>query len=67
MLAATRALFLYCKHVDHYDFCEAQDGKGNCDQTAATIKSGIQIISARHKMGRGIMIKQQQQSNQENI
>lgn len=34
-------LFHHCKQVDTYDFCEAQDGKGACDRTAATIKSGI--------------------------
>ena len=27
--------------VSTYNFCEAQDGKGACDRTAATIKSGI--------------------------
>lgn len=27
--------------IDTYDFCEAQSGKGACDRTAATIKSGI--------------------------
>jgi hypothetical protein len=29
------------RSIDSYDFCEAQSGKGACDRTAATIKSGI--------------------------
>ena len=27
--------------ITSYDFCEAQDGKGACDRTAATIKSAV--------------------------
>jgi hypothetical protein len=29
------------RSIDSYDFCETQSGKGACDRTAATIKSGI--------------------------
>ncbi|CAC5397469.1 unnamed protein product [Mytilus coruscus] len=34
------ALF-HSGEVTSYNFCEAQDGKGACDRTAATLKSGI--------------------------
>ncbi|CAG2246841.1 unnamed protein product [Mytilus edulis] len=34
------ALF-HSGEITSYNFCEAQDGKGACDRTAATLKSGI--------------------------
>ncbi|CAC5407841.1 unnamed protein product [Mytilus coruscus] len=34
------AIAMSCK-ITAYNFCEAQDGKGACDRTAATLKAGI--------------------------
>lgn len=34
-------IYHHCKAVHSFDFCEAQDGKGACDRTAAVIKANI--------------------------
>lgn len=34
-------IYHHCKAVHLFDFCEAQDGKGACDRTAAVIKANI--------------------------
>ena len=51
-------VFHQCKSVQTYDFCEAQDGKGACDRTAAVIKSSIRrYVNEGHDVVTALQMK----------
>ncbi|XP_062618873.1 uncharacterized protein LOC134280478 [Saccostrea cucullata] len=52
-------LYHHCKTVNSFDFCEAQDGKGACDRSAAVIKANIRrFVNEGHDVVTARQMKQ---------